>query len=192
MGFKENLKACYLTAIYIRMNSGALLRAGAGLRGRIQVRGRAVQNWKRPTMDEYGVPTESWAVVNARNQKKYNGMLAAGLAFFGLTSVYCWFSDKTVFYTVPRHLIPLKISSIWLHNNNMKILLCKEVKLKFATKFFISHLFLCSRGMYDDQYAKRKIQATSRLQCAYYFVMSMFVIYIILRKYLLIAFYEIR
>jgi len=90
------------------MNSGALLRAGAGLRGRIQVRGRAVQNWKRPTMDEYGVPTESWAVVNARNQKKYNGMLAAGLAFFGLTSVYCWFSDKTVFYTVPRHLIDLK------------------------------------------------------------------------------------
>merc|ERR1712223_1598552 len=82
--FKENLKASYLTVFYIRMNSGALLRAGAGLRGRIQVRGRAVQNWKRPTMDEYGVPTESWAVVNARNQKKYNGMLAVGLAFSAL------------------------------------------------------------------------------------------------------------
>ena len=94
-----------MTVIILKMNSGALLRAGAGLRGRMQVRGKAVQNWKRPSMDEYGVPTESWAVVNARNQKKYTTLLAVGATFLSLTLSYCWFSDKTVFYTVPRHLI---------------------------------------------------------------------------------------
>ena len=94
-----------MTAIILKMNSRALLRTGLGLKGRMQVRNKAVQNWKRPSMEEYGVPTESWTVVNARNQKKYGMLLAAGATFFGATITYCWFSDKTVFYTVPRHLI---------------------------------------------------------------------------------------
>ena len=88
------------------MNGGTLLRVASSLRGRIQSRGMAaVKNYKRPSMDEYGVPTESWEVVNARTQKKYNTMLAAGAVFFSLTMAYCWQSDKTVFYTVPRHVI---------------------------------------------------------------------------------------
>ena len=95
------------------MNSGAILRVASTLRGRIQSRGihltnvshKAVKNFKRPTMDEYGVPTESWAVANARNQKKYSSVLAAGTAFFAVTMAYCWQSDKTVFNTIPRHLI---------------------------------------------------------------------------------------
>ena len=59
-------------------------------------------------MDEYGVPTESWAVVNARNQKKYNSMLFGGMAFLGITMTYCWFSEHTTFYMLPRHLIDLE------------------------------------------------------------------------------------
>lgn len=35
-------------------------------------------------------------------------ILGTGVAFFGLTMAYCWGSDKTVFYTVPRHLIDVE------------------------------------------------------------------------------------
>merc|ERR1711962_424287 len=91
-----------------KMNSKKLLDLGSRTVQHLQKRGRAVQNWKRPTMDEYPVPTESWSVVKARTDRKYNGILAGGLIFFGLTSVFCWFDDRTVFYTVPRHLIDLK------------------------------------------------------------------------------------
>ena len=97
-----------MTAINIKMNSGAFLRTGAGLRGLMQVRNRSVQNWKRPSMDEYGVPVESWSVVNARTQKKYNSMLAVGLMVLGSTLTYCYFSKYTVWYGVPRHLIDLE------------------------------------------------------------------------------------
>lgn len=122
------------------MNSKKLLDLGSRTVQHLQKRGRAVQNWKRPTMDEYPVPTErqeiisfsstymditsliesyfviynqthfffSWSVVSARTNKKYNTVLAGGLTFFGLTSVFCWFDDRTVFYTVPRDLIDLK------------------------------------------------------------------------------------
>ena len=85
------------------MNSRVLLRATSALR--TQVRGKAVQNYKRPSMDEYGVPTEAWATVNARTQKKYNMVLAGGVVIASFTGAYCWNSDKTVFHTVPRHLI---------------------------------------------------------------------------------------
>ena len=97
-----------MTAINIKMNSGAFLRTGSGLRGLMQLRNKSVQNWKRPSMDEYGVPVESWTVVNARTQKKYNTMLAVGLMALGSTLTFCWFSNHTVFYGVPRHLIDLE------------------------------------------------------------------------------------
>ena len=94
------------------MHSRALLRATSALRTEVrgmrttQSRGMpAVKNYKRPSMDEYGVPTEAWATVNARTQKKYNAMLAGGAVVAALTGAYCWTSDKTVFHTVPRHLI---------------------------------------------------------------------------------------
>ena len=40
------------------MNSKKLLDLGSRTVEHLQKRGRAVQNWKRPTMDEYPVPTE--------------------------------------------------------------------------------------------------------------------------------------
>ena len=36
------------------------------------VRGKAVSNWKRPTMDEYLAPHEAYGPANAKRQKSYN------------------------------------------------------------------------------------------------------------------------
>ena len=47
----------------------------------------------------------SWAAANARTQFRHNRTLAFGLACFIPTMIFCWYSDKTVFFTVPRHLI---------------------------------------------------------------------------------------
>jgi len=46
---------------------------------------KALQNWKRPSIDEIIIPKEPWGRVHAKNQKKFNGQLAAGLALFGGT-----------------------------------------------------------------------------------------------------------
>lgn len=58
-----------------------------------QVRGKAVQNWKRPSLDEMGVPTESWTMVNATRQVRYNAQLASGVAFFGFTLAFAHYND---------------------------------------------------------------------------------------------------
>jgi len=42
-------------------------------------RGKAIQNWKRPTMDEYLGPKEPWELVNARRNKEGNIYLLAGV-----------------------------------------------------------------------------------------------------------------
>ena len=47
-----------------------------------QVRGIAVQNWKRPTMDEYPKPTETWERGMAKRQVRHNIRLGFGLGFF--------------------------------------------------------------------------------------------------------------
>ena len=44
---------------------------------------KALQNWKRPSIDEIFVPKEPWGRVHGRNQKRYNAQLAAGVLFFG-------------------------------------------------------------------------------------------------------------
>ena len=97
--FSDNL-VCNLKQ---KMNSGSLLRVSSALK--TQVRNRSVQNWKRPNMNEYGVPTEGFGVVQARRHGRWNKLLAVGGLYFGATMAYCWQSEKTVFYTVPRHLI---------------------------------------------------------------------------------------
>jgi len=75
-----------------------LVRPGAGL-VRAQLHGhcltrqlatsrsncKALQNWKRPSISELGVPREPWARVHDRNQKKFNLHLATGLAALGTT-----------------------------------------------------------------------------------------------------------
>ena len=43
------------------MHSRNLLSAASKTVQHIQKRGRSVQNWKRPSMDEYGVPVEGYA-----------------------------------------------------------------------------------------------------------------------------------
>jgi hypothetical protein len=50
-----------------------------------QVRGKALQNWTRPSIDELGVPTKSWARVHERMQRRFNMQLFAGVAFFAVT-----------------------------------------------------------------------------------------------------------
>jgi len=52
-----------------------------------QVRGKALQNWKRPSIDELAVPAEPWSRVHDRNQKKFNVQLLAGMALFAVTAM---------------------------------------------------------------------------------------------------------
>merc|ERR1712198_105929 len=92
----------------IIMHSKSILNLGSRAVNFLQKRHRSVQNWKRPSMDEYPVPVESWSVVKARTDKKNNMILAGGVLTFALTIAYCWQSKYTVWYGVPRHLIDLE------------------------------------------------------------------------------------
>merc|ERR1739838_1207975 len=58
------------------------------------VRRKALENWTRPNIGEIGTPTESWTAVYAKNQKKFNIQLLAGVGLFGLTFVTAY---NTVF-----------------------------------------------------------------------------------------------
>jgi len=49
------------------------------------VRDKALQNFKRPSIEEIGVPKESWKRVYERNQKKYNRQLLIGVLTAGLS-----------------------------------------------------------------------------------------------------------
>eukprot|EP00092_Neocalanus_flemingeri_P034205 GFUD01037201.1.p1 GENE.GFUD01037201.1~~GFUD01037201.1.p1 ORF type:complete len:821 (+),score=315.46 GFUD01037201.1:82-2544(+) len=55
---------------------------------------KAIQNWKRPSIDEIFVPKEPWARVHQKNQKRYNVQLVAGLALFGGTMLV---ASNTIF-----------------------------------------------------------------------------------------------
>merc|ERR1711915_794559 len=48
--------------------------------------GKALENWKRPSIAEIGVPSESWEVVYSKNQKKFNLQLLAGVGLFSVTA----------------------------------------------------------------------------------------------------------
>jgi len=52
-----------------------------------QVRGKALQNWKRPSINELSVPSEPWSRVHDRNQKKFNVQLLAGVTLFAVTAM---------------------------------------------------------------------------------------------------------
>jgi len=49
------------------------------------VRRKALEGWKRPSIDEIGIPRESWQGVYAKNQQKYNIHLLAGVGLLGVT-----------------------------------------------------------------------------------------------------------
>lgn len=54
------------------------------------VRSKALQNYKRPSMNEIGVPREPWQRVYDRNQKKFNIQLLTGIiACGGSILVFC-------------------------------------------------------------------------------------------------------
>ena len=46
---------------------------------------KALQNWKRPSIDEMLMPKEPWKRVYESNQKKYNMQLATGVVLLGGT-----------------------------------------------------------------------------------------------------------
>merc|ERR1712156_48210 len=53
-----------------------------------QVRAKSVQNWKRPSMDEYLGPKEPWERARARQDIKSNFYFGSGLGFFGFTLIF--------------------------------------------------------------------------------------------------------
>jgi len=53
---------------------------------KVPTRGKALEGWSRPSIDEMGVPTESWAKVNSANNTKFLTQLAIGITVFGATA----------------------------------------------------------------------------------------------------------
>jgi len=49
------------------------------------IRLKALENWKRPSIDELITPKEPWRHVHERNQKRYNAQLLVGASVFGAT-----------------------------------------------------------------------------------------------------------
>ena len=87
-----------------------------------QTRGKALANWARPSIDEMGVPTESWKQVRPegrslselntipsflqvhdKNQAKYMIHLGAGVLAFGAALVA--FSQQVFMNGAPKHLL---------------------------------------------------------------------------------------
>merc|ERR1712106_464898 len=46
---------------------------------------KALENWKRPSIDELGTPIESWKKVFDKNQRRFNTYLLVGAASLGAT-----------------------------------------------------------------------------------------------------------
>ena len=69
-----------------------------------QVRGKSVQNWKRPTMDEYLGPKEYWDRANAKRQVTNHFYLGAGFGFLTFTCFYGYSLD-----IMPVNVDPFKV-----------------------------------------------------------------------------------
>jgi len=70
---------------------------------KVAVRGKALQNWARPSIGELGVPTEPWLRVHDNNQKKFALQLLAGVGLFSGTMVVAYNSIE--FNSTPHHLL---------------------------------------------------------------------------------------
>lgn len=81
-----------------------VLRRTATVRSTLsfQTRGKAVQNWKRPTMEEYLAPKEPWQRVNAKNQTRYNMSLLGGTAFLGVTLAFANAKSLIELHSTPK------------------------------------------------------------------------------------------
>merc|ERR1719495_2576960 len=76
-----------LSAILSPVKSSSLSASSIRYFSKSSPRKKALENWKRPSIDEIGVPKEPWQHVYARNQKKYNAQLIFGTVLFGCSSV---------------------------------------------------------------------------------------------------------
>jgi len=70
---------------------------------RTQVRGKALENYARPSIDEIGVPTESWKQVHDKNQSKFNIQLLMGIV--SSAAMITWFVSEIEFNSTPYHLM---------------------------------------------------------------------------------------
>ena len=68
-------------------------------------RGKAVSNWKRPSMEEYMVPTEAYGPANAKRQAGYNMFLLAGIGALFASLAGATILDVWEFNPAPYHLI---------------------------------------------------------------------------------------
>lgn len=59
----------------------------------LQARGKAVQNWKRPSIDEYLCPHEPWHKVHIRNKIRSSYYLGCGFGFLTFTIGYGCYLD---------------------------------------------------------------------------------------------------
>ena len=86
-----------------------------------QTRGKAVQNYLRPTMEEYMAPREPWTKLNAKRQTIFNSQLASGVGFFVFTIGYAWYNDLIEFNSGPEGLykdnIIFRPEKVLLKNN---------------------------------------------------------------------------
>merc|ERR1712059_39297 len=92
------------------MSASLSSRALLSTRKLIQVpsRGKALENWARPSMDELLIPTKPHAEVHAANQQKFLIQLLGGVVFFAGT-VYATASVMSgKMNSTPYHLLSNK------------------------------------------------------------------------------------
>jgi len=70
---------------------------------RVPTRGKALANWARPSIDEMGVPTGSWAAANAKCNTKGNLHLAVGLV--SISIAIAALNQNVFFNGTPHHLL---------------------------------------------------------------------------------------
>ncbi len=88
-----------------RMNAPRVFLAARSLL-RVPSRGKALENWARPSIDEIGVPTESWKQVHDKNQSKFLIHLLVGIVAFAGSATY--FATNVNMYGTPHHLLKNK------------------------------------------------------------------------------------
>jgi len=72
---------------------------------KVPVRGKALQNWARPSIDELLVPSQPWTRVYNRNQKKFTAHLLVGLTTFSFTVLVLKARIEPNWGTTPWHLL---------------------------------------------------------------------------------------
>jgi len=82
-----------------------LLVAATGPVWRVPARGKALQGWRRPSIGELGVPSEPWARVHERNQRKFTLQLLTGLGVFSATLIVVINTVVPNMNTTPHHLM---------------------------------------------------------------------------------------